>query len=554
MDLEEVVSRVGLWWPAAQEDRLRQAATAWERASVALDDAVELGDSAARQARAHWDGPAADHFDQAWRTHQKAFGDDAAGCLAVSRALLDYADAVGRAKNQVEELAVTAGATIVAGIGLAWLTFGTSAMVAGEVTAGLVAAATAVGVELSSTVAAIGATALVGALFGSAEAAVVDMAVTQPVRVWGFHDGGFSGPELSNTIAQGGAFGGVLGGASGAAAVRPLARIEAGELGGVRAPGGTIRAALDPTNWGEQGARFRVGVHEGPGATFLPHERPGAEWLADRGKSVHAKWKVLADDVKNPDALVRHGRDDPGTYTELKAPTAATSMAVQRSISDGEKQLRPWSGGDVLVDGRGVGLTRETAEAGLERAIGSAVSRRQATAEQCRHHPARQHFGALLELGTVGMSTSDQIFFDPGLRSLSDVACVVADVLPAERLGPPDRPTVVFRPPGFPHASLVGSVEENDYVSENPTTPEERSVFDPMPLLLRLNIRPAHAYESQQRAARALFDRLTGAGLGWPLVLVHEFELLVSTYDIQRGVRTFPPGTRSDGTDEHLWR
>ena len=83
------------------------------------------------------DDPPVD-FDEVWRTHVQALRDDAAGCRALAQGLLRYADAVAEAKHRIEELAVTAGLTIAAGIGVAWLTFGTSVAVAAEVTAGLV--------------------------------------------------------------------------------------------------------------------------------------------------------------------------------------------------------------------------------------------------------------------------------------------------------------------------------------------------------------------------------------------------------------------------------
>ena len=66
MGVDEVVSQVGLWWPAADEDGLRDAAQAWARTAAALDQAVDVGRAGAARASAQWAGDAAQRFAQAW--------------------------------------------------------------------------------------------------------------------------------------------------------------------------------------------------------------------------------------------------------------------------------------------------------------------------------------------------------------------------------------------------------------------------------------------------------------------------------------------------------
>jgi hypothetical protein len=130
---------------------------------------------------------------------------------------------------------------------------------------------------------------------------------------------------------------------------------------------------LDPPNWGAQGGRFTPGVHELPGARpFQPHERPTADLLASEGKSVYSRAEVNAQKIKNPDALVRVGPDDPGTYTEFKQPQRPTDAAVKEEIRRAAKQLHQYGGGDLVLDGRAKGLSREVAETGLRRALGQA--------------------------------------------------------------------------------------------------------------------------------------------------------------------------------------
>jgi uncharacterized protein YukE len=362
--VDEIVSEVGLWWPSADEDGLREAARAWDRMAAALDRAVDVGRAGSAQATAGWQGPAAGTFAQTWQQHETTLHDDAAGARALSAALTEYADAVADAKRRVEGLAITAGATIVAGIGLAWLTFGTSAAAAAGVGAGLVTAASAIGVELSATAATIISGALVGVVFGAVEGAVVDMAVTQPLRVQAFHDGGYSTSEVTTSAITGGLFSGALGGIAGAAARParaandPVPTSAADDLAELDS---RINAALDPANRGALGPLFTPGIHETPTATFTPSQRPAAQLLGDEGHSVHAR--------TDPAALVRTSPADRGQLTELMRPTEPTSAAVENALLDANSRLARNGSGDIVIDARGTDLDVETAGEGLVAAI-----------------------------------------------------------------------------------------------------------------------------------------------------------------------------------------
>lgn len=363
MSVEDAVSAVGLWWPSADEDELRAAAAAWDRTALALEQAADLGRSGVVRARARWEGEAAERFERAWARHEAALGDDVAGCRALASALERYADAVADATRRVEELAVTAGATIVAGVGFAWLTFGTSTAVAAGVSAGLVAAAEAIGLELSVTAATITGGALVGAVFGAGEAAVVNLAVTQPLRVEAFGDGAYSAAQMAEATATGAFFGGALGGALGRSVVTagPTGRTAADDL---RELDGIISAALDPASRGALGPLFRAGVHETPATPLAPHQRPVAHLLASEGESVHPRSGALG-----PGALVRADPADPGRLTQLARPEAATTAAVEDEILEAGGRLARHGGGDLVLDGRAVGLRVDTAGDGLSRAV-----------------------------------------------------------------------------------------------------------------------------------------------------------------------------------------
>ena len=71
---------------------------------------------------------------------------------------------------------------------------------------------------------------------------------------------------------------------------------------------------------------------------------------------------------------MRTGSDDPGTYTEFKRPTELTNAAVKNEIMKAAKQLEPYGGGDLVLDGRPVGLTCEIGESALKRDLGQACA------------------------------------------------------------------------------------------------------------------------------------------------------------------------------------
>jgi hypothetical protein len=101
----------------------------------------------------------------------------------------------------------------------------------------------------------------------------------------------------------------------------------------------------------------------------LEKEHAIAERLALDGKMVHARERI--DDVqglKNPDAMVRSGPDDPGSVTEFKTLKAASSGAVRRNILEAGEQTSDLA----VLDGRSVGLTEEDARRGYARAVGQA--------------------------------------------------------------------------------------------------------------------------------------------------------------------------------------
>jgi RsiW-degrading membrane proteinase PrsW (M82 family) len=173
-----------------------------------------------------------------------------------------------------------------------------------------------------------------------------------------------------------------------------LERILPGALGGLlgRAGRGTIRRTADdvvdtaddslprraddlpehnPVEPGALGPRFHPGVHD-PDQLLMPDERATADFLAEQGYDVRP---LPADHTvvnkKNPDTIVRRSPEDPGVITEFKKLDSASSTAVKRNIRDAGRQLKTVEG-QAVIDGRSVGLSRQAALEGLNRALGEA--------------------------------------------------------------------------------------------------------------------------------------------------------------------------------------
>jgi hypothetical protein len=86
-----------------------------------------------------------------------------------------------------------------------------------------------------------------------------------------------------------------------------------------------------------------------------------------------------------------------------------------------------------------------------------------------------------------------------------------------------------------------GRIERNPYRMPDPVDPEDISIYDGLPIVWSLWADTGDATDregEQRRRARVVFDSV---------------EELIATYDRERGVREFPPGTPADGTGRHLW-
>ena len=238
----------GMWWPAADSGKLRSAATAWTAMATAIDDATATANTAAQTVIHNNSGTAIDAFATFWgRYYTPGKGwlpDTAAACRQMAKALDDFANEVDKAVSKLEEEATVVGAVLVAGTALAFFTAGLSEAAAGAATATIVAAADAIGVTVTDTVATIAGTTLTGVVFGSVESATVDLAVAQPVRI-AFGDGGFSLTELLDSAETGGLAGGAVGGLGSGARALTVAADSADGASTTLAAVGTLADGLD---------------------------------------------------------------------------------------------------------------------------------------------------------------------------------------------------------------------------------------------------------------------------------------------------------------------
>jgi hypothetical protein len=121
------------------------------------------------------------------------------------------------------------------------------------------------------------------------------------------------------------------------------------------------------------GPDFTPGVHD-PERAFRSHELVIAERLAEEGWRIDAR---LADHSKpgqkNPDVMVRKSATSRGVLTEFKTPISSKISAVKRNMNTGSSQAG-WDG-EVVIDGRQIGLSESDAERAFRRACGQPGSR-----------------------------------------------------------------------------------------------------------------------------------------------------------------------------------
>lgn len=217
---EEPVEPVsfGLWWPAGDPGKLREAADAWDAMASYLDTATTTLSGAASAVTGANSGAAIDAFAAHWGLvggPQGALPTIAGGCRSMATSLREFADAVDEVREQIIQMAVEIAATIAIGAGLAIFTAGLSAGAAAATTTAMVARAAAVGVNLGIRAATIISRVAIGAGVGAVEGMAANTVVQLGSNaVFNDNHDPFDGFNLGE-VAVSGAFGFVGGGTIG---------------------------------------------------------------------------------------------------------------------------------------------------------------------------------------------------------------------------------------------------------------------------------------------------------------------------------------------------
>ncbi|GAA1369981.1 RNase A-like domain-containing protein [Streptomyces beijiangensis] len=213
---EIVQDLTGMWWPDADEGKVRDAARAWRTFADAVENLTGISNNAARSLIEHNKGESIDAFDVFWRRYYHEgrgwLKDLSDGARDMSTALDKYADSVAGAKKQLENELAIVGATIVVGTGLAFFTAGITELAAGAAAATIVELGTTLGVAVTTEVATIAGTVLATAAIAGIESVTVDLAVAQPMRLAAGMQSGINLDEARHAAIAGALMGGGLGG------------------------------------------------------------------------------------------------------------------------------------------------------------------------------------------------------------------------------------------------------------------------------------------------------------------------------------------------------
>ncbi|MFI5706267.1 hypothetical protein [Kribbella sp. NPDC051620] len=146
---------------------------------------------------------------------------------------------------------------------------------------------------------------------------------------------------------------------------QPPRKIEVPEL----APTLDDAPAFDPAfHHRPLGDDFVPGIYD-PQRKFRATEQDTAERLAIEGWRIDGRLEDHTQKYrKNPDAMVRKHRGDPGIVVEFKTPVSRSANALKRNINDASEQVA--AGGEVVIDGRNVRVTQEDALRAFRRACG----------------------------------------------------------------------------------------------------------------------------------------------------------------------------------------
>ncbi len=222
---EWLVEAMGMWWPDADEGKLREAAGAWRDFADAVVEVRQAANNKAGALIENNSGEAIDAFEVFWHRYCQGgrgwLNDLERAARDMATALEDFADDLEDVKDKIDVQIAISAATIVAGIGLAVATAGAASGAAVAAATTITRLAASLGVAVSTNAARIAATTLVGAAFGGIESVAVNLAVAQPMRIHAGLQDGLELNQVGTAARDGMVFGGAFG--AGYGTVRSLA-------------------------------------------------------------------------------------------------------------------------------------------------------------------------------------------------------------------------------------------------------------------------------------------------------------------------------------------
>ncbi|MCS0601185.1 DUF6531 domain-containing protein [Streptomyces sp. LP11] len=215
-----ILLKMGLWWPEADSDKLRDAAKAWRTFADSVDDVRSPVHRSASSIIHHNTGESVEAFDKFWGRYAKDQGGGWLKSLAdsargMAKALDKFADAIDDAVNKLWTQIGIDAAVIAGGVALAFFTAGLASGAAVAAADAVIEFGATMGVAVTTTVAEIAGGTLVAAAFGGVESVTVDLAVAQPLKIVTGLQKGLSLDEVNQAAKDGMIFGGALGAGGG---------------------------------------------------------------------------------------------------------------------------------------------------------------------------------------------------------------------------------------------------------------------------------------------------------------------------------------------------
>lgn len=215
---EWLVEKMGMWWPDADEGKLREGARHWRDFAEAVGDVTQATNVESGTLIQTNSGEATDTFEVFWNRYYHAgegwLADLERTARAIASLLDKYANEVDQAKKDIDNQLAIDATVIAASIALAIPTGGASAGAGGAAAAAMIRFAASRGLALSAATAEIVATTITTAAYAGLEGVAVNLAVAQPLQIAVGQRDGLSLADAREAGVWSAARGGVFGGAS----------------------------------------------------------------------------------------------------------------------------------------------------------------------------------------------------------------------------------------------------------------------------------------------------------------------------------------------------